>query len=117
MKLRDLEALKAAQLEDARGKLVDPEAHEGELTAGRRWHRARLWFSAELAAWTARLERGGRWAKAVAMIVVSIATVAGVLWRAVVFYKTRGGAPAEQPATGVASTAVDRVPKPKPPLP
>ena len=110
-----LERLKPLQSEDALGALSDPEAHAGELTAGQRWRRLRAWFSAELDAWTGRLERGGKWAKALAVIVVSMATVAGVIWRAVIFY-TRP-APAEEPATGVASTTMDRVEKPKPPAP
>jgi hypothetical protein len=115
--LKDLYKIARAGREEVERKLGipdpdDPEAHAGELLGGQRWRRARAWFSRELDAWTERLERGGKWAKHLAIFVTSLATVGAVLWRAVVFYTSRGGAPAEQPATGVASTTIDRVEKP-----
>lgn len=115
MKLRDLEALKAAQRADLEEGLIDPEAHAGELTAGGRWRRARAWFSRGLEIWTARFEKLGKLVTAVAKVLGGLGVIGGLIWRAAVFYKTRGLAPAEQPKTGVSSTFADRVDKPKPP--
>ena len=42
----DIGRVKAGWREDAEGKLVDPEAHSGELLAGSWSRRARSWGSA-----------------------------------------------------------------------
>jgi hypothetical protein len=106
--MRDLERLKAAQLEDARGRIADPEAHAGELTAGGWARRARAWFSLGLDRWTPRLERLAKWVTALALVVGGLAKVIHDL-------RATRVAPAELPKTGVASTFADRVEKPKDP--
>jgi hypothetical protein len=104
----NLERIKAAQLEDARGNLVDPETHAREFTAGGRIRRFRAWFSRGLTAWTPRLERLGKWIAALALVVGGLAKIIHDMRATTI-------APAELPKTGVASTAMDRVEKPKAP--
>jgi hypothetical protein len=103
-----LDRLKAAWEEDARDRLIDPEAHSGELTAGGWTRRARAWFSRGLAVWTPRLERLGKWIAALALVVGGMAKIIHDM-------RATAVGPAELPKTGVASTAVDRVEKPKAP--
>jgi hypothetical protein len=94
------------------GIAADPEAHAGELLAGRRLHRARAWLSAGLDTWTPRLKRIGEWLKAISLVLAGAAGIAGIVrsWRARV-------TPAELPATGQPTIGTDFVPRPKPPLP
>jgi hypothetical protein len=104
----NLERLKAAWEEDARDRLADPEAHAGELTAGGRLRRARAWFSRGVTIWTPRLERLGKWIAALALVVGGLAKIIHDM-------RATAVAPAELPKTGVASTSVDRVERPKAP--
>ena len=96
-KFRDLEAIKAAQHADA-------EAAHWALRGRGFWHLLHLW--------TRRLTRVAAWVKQLGLIVLGVGTIAGALYRFVQFRKV---GPAEQPATGIASTAVDRVEQPSPP--
>ena len=103
-----LERIKAAQLEDARGPLADPETHRGELLAGGWLRSARAWLSRGFDRWTPRLERLAKWVTAMALVVGGLAKIIHDM-------RATSVGPAELPRTGVASTAMDRVDKPKPP--
>ena len=104
----NLDRIKAAWEEDARGPLADPEAHAGEFTAAGWLRRVRAWFSRGVDRWTPRLERLAKWVTALALVVGGLAKVIHDL-------RSTAVGPAELPKTGVASVATDRVDKPKPP--
>lgn len=94
------------------GVAGDPEAHAGELLAGHWLHRVRAWLSQGLDAWTPRLKRLGEWLKALSLVLVGVAGIAGIIrsWR------IRGIAPAELPhGDGTPTITIDRVPEPTPP--
>lgn len=101
-KLRDLVDL---QREDA-------EAESRAVDAAEREFHRRGWFWRRLKVWTNRFEMLEDWAKKLGGLLVAVVAVLGVGFKLVRFISDRRVAPAEQPATGVASTALDRVDKP-----
>lgn len=104
MKPKSIEHLKRLQLEDAEGGISDPDAHAGELLAGRRWRRLSVWFSRRLDVWTTRFERIGKWLKAIATALGSLAAIIALI-RAL---RTRDSVPPRlPPPTGAPSTALD----------
>ena len=111
MKLRNEEDLKARWLADAEGKVTDPEAHAGELTAGGWVRRARAWLSDGLDVWTARFEKIGKWLKSIAMVLGGAAAIVALIKQ----LRTRNVAPAELPRGTGERTFMDRVDKPKAP--
>lgn len=106
-------------------QLADAEAAESErlrVTPRRRWRR---WFWRRLRVWTDHLSHVARWMKIVGAIAAGAPTLFGgvrlVVKAGVKFvqlYRARADSePGLPPATGVASTTVDRVEKPTPPKP
>lgn len=89
----NLDRIKAAQIEEARRGIRHPS-----------WDRL-----------TVALHRWERRAKSIAAFGTAIGVLFTLTSRAWHYMKDREVAPAELPATGVASTAVDRVDKPKAP--
>jgi hypothetical protein len=104
VRFRDLEELKAAQLADAESQA---RAEDADL-------RSSLWR--RLGRWARRAGKAAKLVKAAVEIVGGIAALIAFAWKAYGFYKARDGSP-ELPATGVASTAIDRVDKSSPPKP
>ena len=107
--MRDLEALKSAQREDAEAHFESEWA--GKLVPHGPLTRAARWFGRGLHRWTERINRLAKWVKAVAIFLGA----AGTVWQAVRSWWGRDVQPAELPKTGVASTAIDRVDHPSPP--
>lgn len=72
-------------------------------------------FWARLRAWSKRLGHVSEWLKNAGAIVAGTAALVTGTVRLYQMFRARSVAPAQEPATGVASTALDRVDPPKPP--
>ena len=105
-KLRDLVDLQRA----------DAEAEERAVSVAEKTFHRRGWFWVHLADWTKRFELLAAWAKGLGAFLVAVGAIGGVGYKLVRFIGDRRVAPAQEPATGIASTTVDRVDKsPTPP--
>jgi hypothetical protein len=95
--------------------LADLQRADAEAMEAAHWALRGRGFWVLMGLWTKRLSKVSDWLKAVGAVLVAVTVVVTAGVKAVELLRARGVAPAETPATGIASTTVDRAPTP--PLP